>query len=69
MPSHLEEAELFLGQQDSIITRLIILTYQNKEQIRQKKKAVFSLEIRVIEVKAGRIHPSTVQERNEANGF
>lgn len=35
--SHLEE-ELFPGQQDSVITRLIILTYQNKEQIGQKKK-------------------------------
>lgn len=44
MQSLLEEAEWFLGQPDSIITILIILTYQNKEQIRQK--AMFSLEIK-----------------------
>lgn len=55
MQSHLVEAEWFPGQQNLAVTILIILTYQNKEQIRQK--AMLSLEKRrVIDVKTGRVH-------------
>lgn len=55
MQGHLVEAEWFPGQQNLTVTILIILTYQNKEQIWQK--AVLSLEkSRVIDVKAGRVH-------------